>query len=107
MATDTIRPRAWIDGEIATLKMLITHPMETGIRKDKSGKKIPAHYIETLTVKHNGKVVLDALLGPAVSKNPFIQCKFKGAKIGDTLDIDWKDSEGDTDKKKLVFEPDS
>jgi len=100
MASNTIRPRAWVDGEIATLKMLITHPMETGIRKDKkTGNKIPAHYIETLKVEHNGQVVLDALLGPAVSKNPFIQCKFRGAKSGDALKISWTDNKGDTDSK--------
>ena len=100
MATNTIRPRAWVDGDVATLKMLVTHPMETGIRKDKkTGKVIPAHYIETLTVEHNGQVVLDALLGPAVSKNPFIQCKFKGAKSGDALKISWTDSMGASDTK--------
>ena len=100
MASNTIRPRAWVDGDIATLKMLVTHPMETGIRKDKkSGKAIPAHFIETLTVEHKGQVVLDALLGPAVSKNPFVQCKFKGAKAGDSLKISWKDNTGDSDSK--------
>ena len=83
MATNTIRPRAWVDGEISTLKMLLTHPMETGLRKDKkTGQVIPAHYIETVTVSHNGKTVLDALLGPAVSKNPFLQCKFRGVNKG-------------------------
>ena len=96
MASNTIRPRAWVDGDVATVKMLLTHPMETGLRKDKkSGKVIPAHYIETLMVEHNGKMVLDGLLGPAVSKNPFIQCKFKGAKAGDSLKISWTDSKGD------------
>jgi len=101
MASKTIRPRAWVDGNVATLKMLLTHPMETGLRKDKkTGGIIPAHYIETVTVMHKGKKVLDALLGPAVSKNPFLQCKFKGAAKGDTLNISWKDSKGDTDSKE-------
>jgi sulfur-oxidizing protein SoxZ len=98
MATDTIRPRAYVDGDTTTLKMLITHPMETGLRKDKkTGQKIPPHYIENVKVEHNGVVVLDALLGPAVSKNPFIQCKFKGASAGDPLKISWTDSKGDSD----------
>jgi len=104
MATDTIRPRAYIDGDTTTLKMLITHPMETGLRKDKkTGDKIPAHYIETLKVEHNGKVVLDALLGPAVSKNPFVQCMFKGAKVGDGLKITWADNNGDTDMSEATI----
>ena len=101
MAANTIRPRAWVEGDVATLKMLITHPMETGLRKDKkSGEKIPAHYIETLTVEHNGKLVLDGLLGPAISKNPFVQCKFRGAKTGDTVSIKWVDSKGENDSKE-------
>jgi len=102
MASNTIRPRAWVDGGVTTIKMIINHPMETGIRKDKAtGKKIPAHYIETVQVKHNDKVVLDALLGPAVSKNPFIQCKFKGAVKGDALKISWADSKGESDTKEV------
>ncbi len=104
MASNTIRPRAWVDGDVATVKMLLTHPMETGLRKDKkTGKKIPAHYIETIKVEHNGKMVLDGLLGPAVSKNPFIQCKFSGAKAGDALKISWTDNKGDSDSKDATI----
>ena len=102
MASNTIRPRAWVDGDLATVKMLLTHPMETGLRKDKkTGKVIPAHYIESIKVEHNGKLVLNGLLGPAVSKNPFIQCKFKGASSGDSLKISWTDSKGDKDSKEV------
>ena len=102
MASNTIRPRAWVDGDIASLKMLLTHPMETGLRKDKkTGEIIPGHYIETVKVEINGKLVLDALLGPAVSKNPFIQCKFKGAKSGDAMKITWTDNMGDSDTNEV------
>lgn len=95
---NSIRPRAWVDGDVTTIKMLITHPMETGLRKDKNtGQVIPAHYIQDLTVEHNGKVVLSGLLGPAVSKNPFIQCKFRGANKGDKLKISWTDNKGESD----------
>ena len=102
MAANTIRPRAWVDGDVASLKMLLTHPMETGLRKDKkTGQVIPAHFIESVKVEVNGKVVLDAILGPAVSKNPFIQCKFKGAKSGDGMKITWTDNKGDSDTKEV------
>ena len=98
MASDTIRPRAYVNGDKTTLKMLITHPMETGLRKDKkTGEKIPAHFIETVKVEHKGNVIMDALLGPAVSKNPFIQCNFTGGASGDPLKITWKDNKGDSD----------
>jgi sulfur-oxidizing protein SoxZ len=95
---NSIRPRAWVDGDVATVKMLLTHPMETGLRKDKkTGKVIPPHYIQDLVVEHKGKVVVSGMLGPAVSKNPFIQCKFRGAAAGDMLKISWTDNKGESD----------
>lgn len=98
---NSIRPRAWVDGDVATVKMLLTHPMETGLRKDKkTGKVIPAHFIQDISIEHKGKVVISGMLGPAVSKNPFIQCKFKGAAAGDMLKITWTDNKGETDSKE-------
>ena len=94
----TIRPRVYIEGGVTTVKALISHPMETGIRKDKkTGKRIPAHYIEEFTVKHNDQIILNGLLGPAVSKNPFIQFMFKTGKIGDTIELSWSDNKGNSD----------
>ena len=90
--------RAKEAGGVTTVKALITHPMETGLRKDKkTGKKIPAHFIQNLTVEHNGKGVLDALWGPAVSANPYLSFKFKGAAIGDSVKISWTDNTGKSD----------
>ena len=90
--------RAQEKGGVTTLKALITHPMETGMRKDKkTGKKIPPHFIQTLTVEHNGKSVLDADWGPAISANPYLSIKFKGAKKGDSVKISWSDNTGKSD----------
>jgi sulfur-oxidizing protein SoxZ len=90
--------RAWTQGNRATVKAIIFHPMETGLRKDKaSGKTIPAHYITEVECKHNGKSVLTCLWGPGVSKNPFLSFRFKNAKAGDTLQISWKDNQGNSD----------
>lgn len=95
MAKKSIRLRASNKGGVATVKALITHPMETGQRKNKkTGKKIPAHFIQAVSGKHNGKEVLLAEWGPAVSKNPYISFKFAGAKKGDTVEISWSDNKG-------------
>ena len=95
MAKKSIRLRASSKVGVATVKALITHPMETGQRKNKkTGKKIPAHFIQTVSGKHNGKEVLVAEWGPAVSKNPYISFKFAGAKKGDTVEISWSDNKG-------------
>ncbi|HEB59816.1 MAG TPA: thiosulfate oxidation carrier complex protein SoxZ [Gammaproteobacteria bacterium] len=95
MAKKKLKIRAWVEGGKATVKAIIFHPMETGMRKDKAtGKKIPAKYITEVKCEHNGKEVLTCLWGPGVSKNPFLSFRFKGAKKGDTLKISWVDNTG-------------
>jgi len=90
--------RAQLKGGTTTLKALITHPMETGMRKNKkTGKKFPAHFIQSLTVEHNGKSVLNADMGPAISANPYLSIKFKGAATGDSVKISWSDNKGGSD----------
>jgi len=97
---NSIKVRAKVKGGETVVKTLISHPMETGLRKDKkTGKKIPAHFIQEVTCEHNGKAVLTAtaLWGTAVSKNPYLSFKFKGANAGDSLKISWVDNQGKSD----------
>ncbi len=94
----SIKVRAKVKGGITVVKTLISHPMETGLRKDKkTGKKIPAHFIQEVTCEYNGSNVLTAHWGAAVSKNPYLSFKFKGAKSGDKLKISWVDNKGKSD----------
>jgi sulfur-oxidizing protein SoxZ len=94
----SIKVRAKVKGGETVVKTLISHPMETGLRTDKkTGKKIPAHFIQEVTCEHNGNNVMTALWGTAVSKNPYLSFKFKGAKSGDTLKISWLDNQGKSD----------
>ena len=95
MAKKKMKVRAWTSGGKTTVKAILFHPMETGIRKDKStGKVIPAHYITEVKCEHKGKTVLTCLWGPGVSKNPFLSFRFKGAQKGDSLKISWVDNKG-------------
>ena len=95
MAKSSIRIRAKIKGDVTEVKALMSHPMETGQRKDKkTGNKIPAHYIKEVNCEHNGKSVMVAQWGPAVSKNPYLSFKFKGAAKGDTVKVSWDDNTG-------------
>ncbi|KAB2902461.1 MAG: thiosulfate oxidation carrier complex protein SoxZ [Burkholderiaceae bacterium] len=91
-----MRIRAQASGGNATVRVLMAHEMETGQRKDASGKTIPAWFIQEVTASLNGKPVLTAEWGPAVSKNPFMQFTLKGAKAGDKVSVSWKDNRGDT-----------
>lgn len=93
---DPMRIRAQANGDKATIRVLMSHEMESGQRKDSAGKPIPAMYIREVTATHNGKTVMTAEWGPAVSKNPFLQFTVKGAKAGDKIGITWKDTSGDS-----------
>lgn len=98
MAKKSIRIRAKIKGDVTEVKALMSHPMETGLRKDKkTGKKIPAHFIKEVNCEHKGKSVMLAQWGVAVSKNPYLAFKFKGAAAGDTIKVSWVDNTGKTD----------
>jgi len=98
MAKSTIRARARLKGGTTTIKALITHPMETGQRKDKkTGKLIPAHFIQEVTCQHKGKTIVLAQWGPAISKNPYLSYQFTGAAAGDTVSISWVDNKGNKD----------
>ena len=92
---DPMRIRAQMAGDKATVRVLMSHEMETGQRKDAAGKTIPAWFIQDVTAQHNGKQVLSAQWGPAVSKNPFLQFNVKGAKAGDKITVAWTDNKGD------------
>jgi sulfur-oxidizing protein SoxZ len=90
-----MRIRAQVAGDKATVRVLMSHEMETGQRKDSAGKTIPAWFIQEVGATHNGKPVLSAQWGPAVSKNPFLQFTLKGAKPGDKVAMTWVDNRGD------------
>lgn len=100
---EPMKIRAQAEGDIANVKVLMNHPMETGQRKDaKTGHVVPAHFIQTVTAQVNGKTVLDAQWSQAVSKNPFLGFKVKGAKAGDKVTVNWTDNKGDKNHAEAV-----
>jgi len=90
-----MRIRAQVQGGGAIVRVLMSHEMETGQRKDAAGKTIPAWYITDMSAALNGKLVLSAQWGTAIAKNPFTQFTIKGAKSGDKISISWTDNHGD------------
>ena len=102
---NTIKLRAKLEGNVTTVKALVSHPMETGLIKDKkTGEFIPAHFIQEVTCEHNGNAVLTALWGVAISKNPYLSFRFKGAKVGDKLTLRWVDNTGKSDTEETVID---
>jgi len=69
--------------------------METGQRKDGKGVIVPMHFIQNVVVMHNGKTVLDAQWSQAISRNPFLGLRVKGARAGDKISVTWTDNKGD------------
>jgi sulfur-oxidizing protein SoxZ len=92
---DPTRIRAQAAGDKTTVRVLMSHEMESGQRKDAAGKVIPAWFIQEVTAAHNGQTVLSAYWGPAIAKNPYLQFVVKGAKAGDKITISWVDNKGD------------
>lgn len=88
--------RATVSGEVADIKVLMRHDMETGQRKDSTGLLVPAWYIQDVSISVNGKLAMAAEWGPSVSKDPYLAMKVKGAKQGDAVSVTWTDSKGDT-----------
>ncbi len=92
---DPMRIRAQAAGDKTTVRVLMSHEMETGLRKDSAGKPVPAWFIQDVTAALNGKTVLTAQWGPSVAKNPFLQFVVKGGKPGDKVTVTWVDNKGD------------
>ena len=100
---DPMKIRAKMEGDKTVVRVLMSHEMETGQRKDSAGKVIPAHFIQEVTATCNGKTVLSAQWGTSISKNPFLQFQFSGAKAGDKLAISWVDNGGDKRTDETVI----
>lgn len=97
-----MRIRASAKDDVVEVKVLMRHDMETGQRKDPNGQLVPAHFIQTLIVKCNDKVVLDMMMGTSVSKDPFLSFKFKGGAKGDKITVSWTDNKGDSRTDEAV-----
>jgi sulfur-oxidizing protein SoxZ len=94
---EPMRIRATMAGDVADVKVLMNHPMETGLRKDaKTGQLVPAHFVKTLRVAVNGRTVLDGQLGGGISKDPYLAFRVKGMQAGDTVSVTAEDNTGDT-----------
>jgi sulfur-oxidizing protein SoxZ len=90
------RLKAKVKGDKVNVKAIVSHPMETGRRKDKkTGDKIPAHYISEVIVTANDKTLLTTDWSGSVSKNPYLSFNYAG-KSGDKIKLSWKDNQGNT-----------
>ena len=97
-----MKMRATLGQGYTDVRVLMTHPMETGLRKDADGKMVPAHFIQTITVRRNGKTVVEAETSQAVARNPVFTFRIKGGAKGDKIEVSWVDTQGDSNKTEAA-----
>ncbi|MBM3643660.1 MAG: thiosulfate oxidation carrier complex protein SoxZ [Alphaproteobacteria bacterium] len=95
--SDDIKPRIRVPakaarGEVIEVKTLITHPMESGQRRDADGKLVPRKIVAGFAATYNGKPVIDLTMEPAISANPYLAFYLKVDEPG-TLKLTWTDDD--------------
>jgi sulfur-oxidizing protein SoxZ len=95
---DNVKPRVKAPktasaGEVVTIKTLISHPMESGQRKDSDGNLIPRSIINRFTAEFNGESIIDVTIMPAVSTNPYFQFDATVPESGE-FKFTWYDDDG-------------
>ncbi len=96
MATPTPRvrmPATAKAGEVIEVKTLISHEMETGLRKDSSGKLVPRKIIKQFVAKFNGKEIMKADWHSAVAANPYHAFFVRVPETG-IFEFSWHDDDG-------------
>lgn len=95
MSDRKVKIRAKYKNGKVTVKALMSHPMETGLRKDKAtGKLVPEHFIKTVTCESAGQEIMKSYWNVTISKNPYFSFKYEGNK-GDEFKLSWVDNQGE------------
>jgi sulfur-oxidizing protein SoxZ len=102
---EPMKIRAIVKGDVADVRVLIAHPMETGQRKNGKGELVPMHFIQSLVVTHNGKTVYSGQWSQGISRNPVFAVRIRGAKAGDKVSVTWVDNKGDTRTDEALVAP--
>jgi len=100
---EPMKIRATLKGDVAEVRVLMVHPMETGQRKDAAGNLVPTHFIQEVQVRVNGKLALEGQISQAVSRNPVFSFRLKGVKAGDRLEIAWLDNRGERSQSETAI----
>ena len=85
-----MKMRAMLGSGYTDVRVLMTHPMTTAQSSQ------PLHFIQNITVKQNGKAVVEAQISQAISRNPVFTFRIKGGAKGDKIEVSWLDNKGET-----------
>jgi sulfur-oxidizing protein SoxZ len=98
-----MKMRATLNKGYTDIRVLMTHPMETGQRKGPDGKLVPMHFIQNVTVKVNGKTRVESQISQGVSRNPVFSFRLKGGAKGDRIQVSWLDNKGETNQTEAAL----
>jgi len=98
----TIKLRTAINDGVATVRLLVKHPMNVGGRRE-NGEVVAPHFIREITCTHDGEVVMLGHWGAGIARNPYLSFRFSGAHEGDELVIRWIDNRGAKDEFTAVL----
>jgi sulfur-oxidizing protein SoxZ len=88
-----MKMRATLGSGFTDVRVLMTHPMAT--EQQTKGKP---HFIQSITVKVNGKTAVESQISQAISRNPVFSFRLKGGAKGDKIEVSWLDNKGETNK---------
>jgi len=103
MAAGPMKMRAALGAGYTDVRVLMSHPMETGQRKTPDGKLVELHFIQNVTVKVNGKTVVESQISQAISRNPVFSFRVKGGAKGDKIEVAWLDNKGETNSTEATI----
>ena len=103
MATsnNTIRMKVDLKNGVTEVKAIITHPSESGFRKE-GDITVPAHFIQEFECFLNDNSVMKSYWGGGIQKNPYISFRIRGGNKGDRIRLAWKDSKGEGDSSEAI-----
>ena len=87
-----MKMRATLGQGYTDVRVLMTHPMTTAQSNQ------PLHFIQNITVRQNGKPVIEAEVSHAVARNPVFTFRLKGGAKGDKIEVSWLDNKGETNQ---------
>jgi len=87
-----MKMRAALSGGVTEVRVLMIHPMTTAQSSQ------PLHFIQNVTVKLNGRTVMEGQISQAVSRNPVFSFRLRGGAKGDTIEVSWLDNLGETNR---------
>ena len=85
-------PKTVQRGELFEIKVLISHPMESGQRRDEQGEVIPRKIIKSFVASWGQEEIMSADFFPAIAANPFLAFSARAEASG-TLSLTWVDDD--------------